>query len=269
MYEIAGKKHAGKTALVVWLAGLAQRLCNAFVIWVDAEGSMQNEAEEGKRFRNGWAEKLGLDMASKNFYCVQPKLLIRTKARKRGKKLTKAGETFMQPAEFLFQEAEQVAHSIKKRYPDRPIFWALDSIANLITEADYNAGFTDSNMRTNNDRALFLSKALPKMVNLGTNYDMWLFLINQIRTKPGVMFGDPTYTPGGNALEHNCHIQARIVRSKKLTEVVNGRTIKIGGKISNIKNKAGGVSVEGLQCGYSVGFNRPEGKMWRFSPLEE
>lgn len=267
MWELSGKKHSGKTAIVLWLAGLAQRLCDAFVIWIDAEGSLQSESES-KRFHNAWAEKLGLDTASRNFYCVYPKLLIRSKNRKRGKKLTKAGDTFVQPAEQLFEEAKVRIHMIKKDYPDRPIFWVVDSIANLVTEAEQDAGFTESNMRTNNDRPMFLSKALPKMVTLGVNYDMWMFCINQVRTKPGVMFGDPTYTPGGNALEHNCHVQARMGRSKKFSLEVNGRTVRIGGIIKNIKNKAGGMSIEGKQCSYSVSFRKPTKKMWQFRSVE-
>lgn len=267
MWELSGKKHSGKTALVLFLAGLAQRLCNAYVIWIDAEGSLQSESET-KRFQNAWAEKLGLDTSSKNFYCVYPKLLIRSKNRKRGKKITKAGDTFVQPAEALFEEAKIKIHMVKKQYPDRPIFWVVDSVANLITEAEQDAGFTESNMRTKGDRPMFLSTALPKMVTLGVNYDIWMVLINQVRTKPGVMFGDPTYTPGGNALEHNAHVQARMGRSKKYSLVIDGKTVKIGGVIKNIKNKAGGVSIEGRQCTYSVSFNKPARKMWKFSSID-
>src|ERR1700729_2703813 len=43
MFEIAGEKHVGKSAKVMFLAGLSQRQHNAFVLWVDAEGSLQNE----------------------------------------------------------------------------------------------------------------------------------------------------------------------------------------------------------------------------------
>ena len=37
LFGIQGRPHAGKTSLVMFLAALAQKLFNAFVIWVDLE----------------------------------------------------------------------------------------------------------------------------------------------------------------------------------------------------------------------------------------
>lgn len=47
-----------------------------------------------------------------------------------------------------------------------------------------------------------LSRSLKPAAGVLSDCGVTCFLINQIREKPGVMFGDPKYTPGGRALEH-------------------------------------------------------------------
>jgi RecA/RadA recombinase len=248
MYHIAGKKHGGKTAFVLKLAGKAQKQKNAFVIYIDAENS----------FDYLWTNKLGCatgkrdtDYNSDDFYLIYPKVMTRSIQRKKGKKKTAAGTPFLQSCEFLFKEAEEVMHAIKEADPDRPIFVIVDSIANLQPEMAIEAGLTEDNMRTNNERALFLGKALPRWVSFGKNYTMWIMLINQIRTRPGVVMGNPEYSPGGNALDHNCHVMGQI-RRKSGVEEKDGTVTGISGYMVNSKNKAGGGSVENQICSYKV-----------------
>lgn len=268
MWEIAGPKHAGKSAFVMWLAGLAQRALGAFVIWVDLENSLDNESDIPGKFRNRWANKLGLSTEVDNFYRVYPKILKLTKNRKKGKITTKKGATVIQSAEFILKEVEELCHLIKEKYPDRPIFVAVDSVANLQTTMALDAGFTDRNMRVNQDRAQFLSYALPRLLILAANYSMWVVLINQLRVNAMKLFGDNRYTPGGKALEHAGHVQVWMSRSEKNSEEdEDGNIICIGGKMVNKKNKAGGNSLEGQECSYSIRFNRKPEKIMRFGPL--
>ncbi len=193
LFEIMGKQHAGKTSLVMFLAALAQKTFNAFVIWVDLENSLTNEGE-GEEFYNSWAAKFKLDTSEDMFYRCYPKVLIAKKIRKRGKKtLSKAGDIYIQAAESIFDEVEVVMKEVKLKDPDRPIFVALDSVANIQT-AMSGGTHEEKNMRTSLDRALFLSGALPKWQTLAYNFTAWIFFINQIRTKPGG-FGDPEVFP--------------------------------------------------------------------------
>jgi RecA/RadA recombinase len=268
IYEIRGKKHAGKTAIVMRLASMSQRLLNAFVLWIDAEASLTNEsATPDKNFENSWATKLGLDIGPDSFYRIGPKFLKSKKARRKGKKVTKAGVSFLQSAESMFEEVEKAIGIIKEQDPDRPIFIALDSIANLQTEMNVDAGNTNKNMRTHLDRAMFLSDALPRLSAYAANYNCWVFLINQIRTNPTVMFGSNEYSPGGKAIEHNSHIQANMRPMKGGVIIEGGAVVGIRGKIVNVKNKAGGGSLQSQQCLYRVSFNKPYKKMWKYGPL--
>jgi RecA/RadA recombinase len=270
MYEIQGKQHAGKTSLVMFLAALAQAIFGAFVIWVDLENSLTNERKEKGEFYNSWAAKFKLDTTEDHFYRVYPKVLIARKIRKKGKKtLSKVGDIYIQAAESLFDEVELVMKEVKLKNPDRPIFVALDSVANIQT-AMSGGTHEEKNMRTQLDRAIFLSGALPKWQTLAYNFTAWIVFINQIRTKQGVVFGDPEYSPGGNALEHNAHIRAKMRPFKNgIIKDDDDNVVGARGTIVNIKNKAGGRSKMGRKCGYSASFLERGSKMWNFNSYEE
>ena len=127
-----------------------------------------------------------------------------------------------------------------------------------MTEADLEGGFSSQNMRTRGDRPMFLSGALPKLAGLAAHYNVMFLLINQVRDKPGVMFGDPTYTPGGRAIRHCCQIRARIRRIKSGRIRVGNKITGLVALIQNKKNKMGRGSVEMAECAFVVRWNRPK-----------
>jgi recombination protein RecA len=237
LLELSGEKHGGKTALSTVLAGMAQG-DNAACGYIDVEQS-----------RDGaWAFKLGYDLDSA--VKVYPKLIQDSpKARPR-----------LQCAEELFAEAEEGMH-ILNAAGHKKQFWMLDSIAMLQTGMSIEAGPDGRNMRTKLDRSMFLSDALPRWAGLAASYNALIVLINQVRTKPGVMFGDPTYTPGGSALGHACSIQARVRRKGSGVLRKNGMVIGIVGVVTNTKNKAGQGSVQGAKAAFKILWNRKVAKI--------
>lgn len=254
LFHIAGKKHGGKSAEVAMLAGEAQRQHNAFVIWIDAENSFDFKWFKRLRCSTGGRDT---DYNNDNFRLIYPKILVRDTVRNKKigkKKKFEKGEVYLQSCEFLFKEAEEIMTVIKRIDKDRPIFLVVDSVAALQTEMAVALGLTDQNMRANSDRAIFLSQMLPKWTSLAKNYTAWMFFINQIRVKPGVMFGNPEYSPGGSALEHYCHVIALIRRKSGTKTTIKGKRITkhISGYMVNTKNKAGGGSEEGLLCSYDM-----------------
>lgn len=62
----------------------------------------------------------------------------------------------------------------------------------------------------------FLRRITPKAANSGST----VIMINQIRDAIGVMYGDPTTTPGGKALKFYCSVRVQIAR-------VGGSQVKI------------------------------------------
>ena len=260
--EVAGEKHGGKTALVTILAGMAQR-DGAAVGYVDLEDSRDPV----------WSRKLGLQY--EQVVKLWPKFLT---GKRKGKKKKKGDTSAPQPkgalrlesAEEVFKEAETGMRLLSEAGYKKQ-FWIVDSIANIQTELSVDAGTTDRNMRVNVDRALFLSATLPRWSALAANYNASIFFINQLRLKPGVMFGDPHYTPGGNAVPFAASIQVRVKRKKGGRVRSGDRIIGIIGGIENIKNKAGGGSREGRKCGFKITWNKPTARIrfMSYTELEE
>lgn len=254
VYHFAGKKHGGKTALCAWLAGLLQRLLGVFVIWIDLENS----------YDRAWMKRLGVSTNSSDFYLVYPKILAYKKARKKGKKTYKAGVPFLQGAEYLFLEAEAIMAEMKTKDKKRKIVVVIDSIANLQTDMVVEKGPADQNMRANMDRAQFLGNVLPRWIHLAKNYTMWVFLINQVRTNPAVIFGDNEYSPGGKALDHNSHVMIKIRRKGEGLDKQS-----FGGYFKNVKNKAGGGSEESKLCSYRIDLTKKGDKIFWFGKIKE
>jgi len=256
--ELAGTEHAGKSTLSVHIAGMAQRE-GAGVGRVDLEDSRDEY----------WDKKLGLN--SDSVVDIYPKLVI-PKAKQqsdddegapakpaRGKKKKKTKMSSLprlQSAEELFAEME-VGMARMAALGCTKQFWIVDSVANIQTEMQLDAGTMGRNMRTSLDRAMFLSQELPTLAGLAANYNALIFLVNQMRDKQGMVFGDPSYSPGGRALRHCCSIRARVRRCKNGILRKGTKIIGLVGIIKNLKNKAGGGSVQDLECGFCLRWNKP------------
>jgi RecA/RadA recombinase len=245
IYELAGQKHGGKTAIASILAGMAQKE-GAGVGWIDLENSYDPE----------WVTKLGLNAT--NVVPIVPKFIFEDK---------KSEVPILESTELLFAEAEETMRLFMDAGCKKQI-WILDSIANIQTRMAIAAGATDRNMRVKLDRAAFLSESLPRWAGYAVNYNAMVLMINQERKKPNVMFGDPTYTPGGEAVSFNAAVQARISRISKGMMLHNGKSIGIVGKIVNKKNKAGGGSVQNETCAFKIQWNCNPAKI-RFMTVEQ
>lgn len=247
--ELSGEEHAGKTLVSTLVAAMAQR-DGAGVGRVDLEDARDDE----------WEIRLGLDPSS--VVTIYPKLVL-TKAAvtdddnkpvkkdKKKKKGSRTGIPRLQSAEEMFEEMK-VGMALLAQKGFKKQFWFLDSIAYLRTDMQLEAGISGQNMRTRNDRAMLLSEVLPELAGLAANYNATVFLLNQLREKPGISFGDPLFSPGGRALRHSCSIRARIRRCKGGQLRKGDRIVGLVGIIKNTKNKAGGGSQQTLECGFKI-----------------
>lgn len=77
----------------------------------------------------------------------------------------------------------------------------LDSVANLTTRAELDNRLDEGGVGIA-ALAAVLSKALKKIVNFAAKFGAMVIVVNQMREKPGVLFGNPETTPGGRALKH-------------------------------------------------------------------
>jgi recombination protein RecA len=267
MYELSGEESGGKSLLQKLIYGEAQK-DGAIVIHGDIEDS--DDAP--------WNSKLGVDNDS--LIVVKPKMVFAptTPQQKKVNKEAKAvwaaqsakyrkenpfvapettTEKRAQTAEEIFEEIELWIKKLHDAGAEKMVV-GIDSIANLSTELQLEAG-THTNMRTNSDLSMFLSQNLKRWQIMAANYNVLVIFINQIREKPGVMFGDPQYEPGGRALRHNCQSRNRIRRIGNGRLYQAGKHVGINGILLNRKNKTGEGSLEGQGTEYKV--------LWTDKPL--
>lgn len=230
MFELSGFESQGKTALMLKLAGMAQR-DGAAVAWVDLENSWDED----------WARTLGL--ATDEVYLFKPQIGT----------FGKETEERQHTAEELLTEVEEWVKRRGNDNPDGRIFVCVDSVAAMLTEEEAAAGIQEQNMRTKVSLATFLSQLLRRWVAFVANYNVMLMFVNQLRVAPG-QWGNPEYTPGGNAIRLYASVRVRMRRKAKRI-LKGGHDIGIKGTMSNWKNKAGGGSREGLRTGYKLYFN--------------
>ena len=108
----------------------------------------------------------------------------------------------------------------------------VDSVAALTPKAEIEADMEKNHVGL---QARMMSQALRKLTAIVSKTDTCLMFINQTRQKIGVMFGDLTTTPGGNALKFYCSVRAQInrVKSIKVGDEAVGNTVRV--KV--VKNK--------------------------------
>ena len=235
--EIAGEESHGKTALALELAAMAQKQHAAHVVFYDAEGS----------FAAKWARARGVD--TDNMHLVRTYNVTEEK-KSRGDKLVRVRRQ-LNSAE-IFTELKMLIERLHQTDPERPIVLVVDSIASLVTPGEHGKNIEDYTMRETPALAVFMSQLLRKWNPICRNNNVLMVCINQLRTKPGVAFGDPRYTPGGKALPFHASVRVRMARVKGGTVTSGGKPVGAKGVITNIKNKT---SKERETCGFKIFFD--------------
>jgi len=115
----------------------------------------------------------------------------------------------------------------------------VDSVAAMNTPMESAADVGKQNMAP---MPRFLSTELKKLTPAVADANVLMIFINQLRTDPGVMYGNPESSPGGRALKHACsvmvNLSALMSQDSKVEDSkgnIIGHTVK--GKIQ--KNKVG------------------------------
>ena len=102
----------------------------------------------------------------------------------------------------------------------------IDSVAALVPRSEIEGEMGESQMGV---QARLMSQALRKLTAAVSKSKTCLIFINQLRSKIGVMFGNPETTTGGNALKFyaSIRIDIRKIASIKEKEVVIGNQVKV------------------------------------------
>lgn len=197
--EVAGPPSAGKTAIATNAGAMAQKMGGVF-------GFMDHE----RSFSFTLAEKLGVDTTPGRFIYKKPK---------------------------TFEESVAIFHLTVKTIREKklidknaPIVWVFDSLAAMVPQSiltdskGKERDATDRNMNDNTALARATSAHFPAIAMIAEEYNVAVIFLNQIRTKIGIMFGDPRKTTGGDSpafyFSQRLWLSASQIKDKKTGEVI-------------------------------------------------
>ena len=138
--------------------------------------------------------------------------------------------------EECFDTIEKIINSIRTEDPSTPIVVFYDSLAVSPSKAEMEAEGYEGNNMQGATRAKMIGACLRKINPILRPKKVALVLVNQIRTKVGVMYGDPRVAAaGGNALEYYLGVNLETSKTDNIGDKDSPTGIR--GRVKNKKNK--------------------------------
>jgi recombination protein RecA len=196
--EIFGPPSIGKSHIATQIARSTQSM-GGIVVYIDTENgtSVENLAA------------LGVDV-SKRFVYVD----------------THCTEEVLDIAEKTILKAKAMAKDV-------PITIIWDSVAASSPKAELEGAYDKDTIGL---QARAISKGMRKITGVIGDQNVLFVILNQIRTKIGVMHGDPTTTPGGMAIPFHASVRLKLGAGSHI-ENKQGEAIGINVWAKTIKNK--------------------------------
>ncbi|MEK6934425.1 MAG: DNA repair and recombination protein RadA [Nanoarchaeota archaeon] len=186
--EVYGAYGSGKTSIAHQLAVSVQLPkdkggASGMAIWVDTEGTLRPEFIE----KIAKANNLDSEKALKNF---------------RGSRAFNSDHQML-----MVQKIEEL---IKQGLPVKLVI--IDSVMSHFRSEFVGRG-------TLADRQQKLNKHVHELLKLAHNYNIAVYITNQVMAKPDMFFGDPTEAVGGHVLHHASTYRCYLRRGKKGSRV--------------------------------------------------
>lgn len=196
--EIFGPPSIGKSHIAIQIARSTQQM-GGIVVYIDTENATSVEN----------LNLLGVDI-SKRFVYVD----------------THCTEEVLSIAEATIMKAKAMDKNV-------PITIVWDSVAATSPKAELVGDYDKESIGL---QARAISKGMRKITGVIANQNVLLICLNQIRTKIGVMFGDPTTTPGGKAIPFHSSVRIKLGAGQPIVNK-DKETIGINVSAKTIKNK--------------------------------
>lgn len=129
--------------------------------------------------------------------------------------------------------AESTIVKAKAMNKDVPVTIIWDSVAASSPKAELVGDYDKESIGL---QARAISKGMRKITGVIANENVLLICLNQIRTKIGVMYGDPTTTPGGKAIPFHSSVRIKLGAGQQITNK-NKEVVGINVSAKTIKNK--------------------------------
>jgi recombination protein RecA len=195
--EIFGPPSIGKSHIATQIARNTQEM-GGIVVYIDTENATSVEN----------LQMLGVDV-SKRFVYVDTHC-----------------------TEEVFQVAESTILKAKGMNKDVPITIVWDSVAASSPKAELLGDYDKESIGL---QARAISKGMRKITGVIGGQNVLFIILNQTRTKIGVMFGDPTTTPGGKAIPFHASTRIKLGAGQPIKDGDDVIGIHVSAK--TIKNK--------------------------------
>ena len=210
--EIFGPPSIGKSHIAIQIAKSTQEM-GGIVVYIDTENATSVEN----------LSLLGVDI-SKRFVYVD----------------THCTEEVLSITESTIMKA-------KAMNKDVPITIIWDSVAASSPKAELIGDYDKDSIGL---QARAISKGMRKITGVIANQNVLMICLNQIRTKIGVMYGDPTTTPGGKAIPFHSSVRIKLGAGQPIQDK-DKNIIGINVSAKTIKNK---VSAPFRICNFEIHF---------------
>jgi recombination protein RecA len=137
--------------------------------------------------------------------------------------------------EEVFDVAEKTIMKAKAMAKDVPITIIWDSVAASSPKAELNGEYDKDTIGL---QARAISKGMRKITGVIGDQSVLMICLNQIRTKIGVLHGDPTTTPGGMAIPFHSSVRLKLGAGQHIQNK-DGDIIGINVSAKTVKNKVG------------------------------
>jgi len=134
----------------------------------------------------------------------------------------------LRTVEDIFDFAIKSVKGLRKKHAG-PILLGIDSAAASTTIKSLDDAYQTHEM---GERARLWGKYMRDTTGLFSQENITVVIINQIRKKLGVLFGNPETTPCGEAIPYHSSQRLEVRKSKKITKTTNGIKRIIGHKVN-------------------------------------
>ena len=196
--EIFGPPSIGKSHIAIQIARTTQQM-GGIVVYIDTENATSVEN----------LRLLGVNI-SKRFVYVD----------------THCTEEVLSIAESTIMKARAMEKDV-------PITIIWDSVAASSPKAELDGTYEQNSIGL---QARAISKGMRKITGVIGQTNTLFVILNQIRTKIGVMFGDPTTTPGGKAIPFHSSVRIKLGAGSQIKDK-DKEVIGINVSAKTIKNK--------------------------------
>ena len=135
----------------------------------------------------------------------------------------RAPDTFEESIALTFKAVATIREK-KMIDPKAPIVFVYDSLASMVPKSKFGKDVDEYNMNDTTALARATSSLFPSLSKMAEKFDFLALFLNQVRVKPGVVYGNPETTPGGSAPEYYASVRLSLKRA--MMKDKKGQTVK-------------------------------------------